>query len=150
MTKKIILTGILVLTLVFGMTVVGCEEEPEMGPLGGTVWTRSASSNTGSGNGFKTTFTLTFVDSENATYNESGYTMLNNKKTNVNETSNYTYKYNTPSERKGVLNPSKGTSGIGIIFQVSVDGKTLTTTSANTKAGLTSGTWSLKSGSVSK
>jgi len=149
MANKKLWLGMLVLVLTFGMTVVGCEEAKDDGPLVGTVWTRSASSNTGSGNGFQTTFTLSFVDNENATYNESGWTMYNNKKTTVNETSNYTYVYNTPSERKGALTPSEGTSGIGIIFEVSADGKTLTTTSANTAVGLTGGTWQLKSGSVS-
>jgi len=146
MVNKKFSLGMLVMILVLGMTVVGGCDLEEDGPLVGTVWTRSSS--TSGPYGFNLTHTLSFVDSKNATHNESGWNMLNNKKTNVNETSNYTYNYNTPSARKGVLNPSNGTSGIGIIFEVSADGKTLTTTSANTKVGLTGGTWTLKSGSV--
>jgi len=150
MAKKIIMTGILVITLVFGIMIAGCGDGGGGGgPLGGTVWTRSASSTgTGSGNGFESNYELKFEDGDNATIKETGWTMFNNKKTTVNTTDRYTYVYNSPSARKGALTPSKGTSGIGMLFEISADGKTLSSESANTGVGYVRHSWALKSGSV--
>ena len=127
MTNKKFLFGILAITLVFGMTVVGCETEDDKGPLGGTTWTRTVDSNSSTIK-IHYVFELSFVDASNAKILQTGYTQQTGKpKSNVNNLSEYTYTYGSKVNAdgwQGALQPKGSTSGVGYVFKIS--GNTLT------------------------
>jgi len=125
MTKKNLWLGILALTLVLGMTVVGCETEDDKGPLGGTTWTRSVTSNSSTMKIYYL-FELTFIDASNAQIHQTGYTQQTGKsRSDIDITTEYTYSYDSKVDVdgwQGALNPKS--SGIGYVFKIS--GNTLT------------------------
>ena len=129
--NKKFLLATLAIALAFATAVVGCETEPEKGPLEGTTWSRVV-------NSFSSTMTihyvfeLTFIDASNAKVRQTGYTQQSGKqKNNIDTTAEYTYTYDSKANAdgwQGALTP-KSSSNIGYVFKIS--GNTLTTWTAS-------------------